>query len=75
MLVVCFQDGTNRMIYAYGSTDPINDAISYHGTTRGTKSLNLITTIVEPKDPGHVKHWDFLNNNVRLDLLVLAQMF
>ncbi|XP_052251385.1 DBH-like monooxygenase protein 1 isoform X1 [Dreissena polymorpha] len=59
-------NGTNRVIYAFGSDDPQNDrSILYHGATRGTKSLFLLNPdkgdgkIPETK----IKHFDFLNLN------------
>lgn len=61
-----FQEGTNRVIFAYGKEDPADeDSIKYHGTTRGTKSLSLLTNISEPSSlTESVKHYDFFNQNV-----------
>lgn len=62
-----FQEGTTRVIFAYGKTDPADDdSIEYHGADqRGTKSLTLLSSSSEPVDPtGRVKYFDFFNQNV-----------
>ncbi|KAK3764734.1 hypothetical protein RRG08_042044 [Elysia crispata] len=60
--------GTTRIIYAYGASDPTSDyAISYHGSTRGTKSLALLepaeSTKQKVKLPADVKTLEFTNRN------------
>ena len=53
-------------IFAYGHSDPTSeDTISYHGTTRGTKSMSLLSKVVAPQNfPDDVLAFDFLNNDV-----------
>ncbi|KAK3781429.1 hypothetical protein RRG08_019055 [Elysia crispata] len=61
--------GTTRVIYAYGPNDPTSDdTISYHGSTRGTKSLLLLDPPTGDKQqitlPADVKTLEFTNRNV-----------
>merc|ERR1712137_46928 len=60
--------GTTRLIFAYGQADPASeDGITYHMTTRGTKSVPLLSTLYVPDDlPTDVIHFDFLNGNYLL---------
>jgi len=64
-----FQEGTNRIIFAYGNADPsTNNDFQYHGTNRGTKSLFLLNpdrgvSNIRPTERVHTL--DFLNDNVR----------
>lgn len=61
------QEVTNRLIFAYGYTDPINDDyIDYHGPgQRGTKSEILLSSVSTRSDfKGPVKYLDFTNQNV-----------
>jgi len=64
-----FQEGTNRIIFAYGNADPsTNNDFHYHGTNRGTKSLFLLNpdrgvSNIRPTERVHTL--DFLNDNVR----------
>lgn len=68
-LFILFQLGTNRLIYAYGDSDPSSETdLHYHGTKRGTKSLFLLnpdrdTSNFRPNE--RIKRLDFLNDNVR----------
>ncbi|XP_045193607.2 DBH-like monooxygenase protein 1 homolog [Mercenaria mercenaria] len=59
------QEGTNRIIFAYGEHDPADDnSINYHGTTRGTKSVALLSpNPVNDNLPADSRHFDFLNAN------------
>ncbi|KAL4218773.1 hypothetical protein ACF0H5_021360 [Mactra antiquata] len=59
------QEGTSRVIFAYGTSDPANEnAVSYHGSTRGTKSIALLSLNVELENlPSDSRHYDFLNRN------------
>jgi hypothetical protein len=41
-----FQADTMRLIWSYGATDDIE----YHGTSRGTKSINLLDPPMPPLD-------------------------
>ncbi|KAL4218772.1 DBH-like monooxygenase protein 1 [Mactra antiquata] len=59
------QLGTSRVIYAYGQQDPVSeDSINYHGTSRGTKSVALLSMNAELDQlPADSRHYDFLNKN------------
>ncbi|RUS69044.1 hypothetical protein EGW08_023195 [Elysia chlorotica] len=66
---VPIKPGTTRVIYAYSQTDPSSDdAIGYHGNTRGTKSILLLdppTNEQHEEDlPADVKILEFTNRNV-----------
>ncbi|KAH3740445.1 hypothetical protein DPMN_047151 [Dreissena polymorpha] len=55
----------------YDITIPVyptsEDTISYHGTTRGTKSMSLLRKVVAPQNfPDDVLAFDFLNNDYLL---------
>ncbi|RUS81877.1 hypothetical protein EGW08_010347 [Elysia chlorotica] len=61
--------GTTRLIYAYSPNDPASDdAISYHGSTRGTKSVLLLEPPTNEQQatafPSDVKTLEFTNRNV-----------
>ncbi|KAK3792767.1 hypothetical protein RRG08_023100 [Elysia crispata] len=65
---VSIKPGTTRVIYAYSNTDPLSDdAIRYHGNTRGTKSVLLLDppTSEQHTDalPSGVKVLEFTNRN------------
>ncbi|XP_052790851.1 DBH-like monooxygenase protein 1 homolog [Mya arenaria] len=59
--------GTNRVIFAYGDSDPHSPQdLHYHGTHRGTKSMFFLNpdkgeSNIAPTEK--VKHLDFLNGN------------
>ena len=75
-LFITKQEGTNRIIYAYGKNDPTDeDSIEYHGNTRGTKSISLLTPGTEPiETTDRVKHFDFFNQNVSWVLCLLLRL-
>ncbi|XP_052790852.1 DBH-like monooxygenase protein 1 [Mya arenaria] len=62
--------GTNRVIFAYGDSDPLSpQELHYHGNHRGTKSMYFINpdkgeSNISPTEK--VKHLDFLNDNFKL---------
>ncbi|GFR80888.1 DBH-like monooxygenase protein 1 [Elysia marginata] len=61
--------GTTRVIFAYSPNDPASDdTISYHGSTRGTKSVLLLDPPTSDKQtinlPSDVKTLEFTNRNV-----------
>ncbi|GFO17707.1 DBH-like monooxygenase protein 1 [Plakobranchus ocellatus] len=61
--------GTTRVIFAQSPNDPpSDDAVSYHGSTRGTKSLLLLDPPTSDKQkislPSDVKTLEFTNRNV-----------
>lgn len=60
------QDGTTRLIYAFGKDDPADEnSLQYHGTSRGTKSVPLLSPSTTGGNlPDDTKHIDFLNGNV-----------
>ncbi|KAH3694941.1 hypothetical protein DPMN_082386 [Dreissena polymorpha] len=48
---ITIPSGTTRLIFAYGLSDPTSeDTISYHGTTRGTKSVSLLSKVAVPQN-------------------------
>ncbi|WAR31718.1 MOXD1-like protein [Mya arenaria] len=59
--------GTNRVIFAYGDSDPHSPQdLHYHGNHRGTKSMFFLNpdkgeSNISPTEK--VKHLDFLNDN------------
>nr|QII19197.1 dopamine beta-hydroxylase [Sinonovacula constricta] len=61
-------ENTARVIYAYNDEDPVSDdAIHYHGSTRGTKSVSLLSSIQTPTNlPSDVKYIDILSRNYLL---------
>ncbi|GFO49022.1 DBH-like monooxygenase protein 1 [Plakobranchus ocellatus] len=61
--------GTTRVIYAYSPNDPpTDDAVRYHGTTRGAKSILLLDPPTNEQQesalPSDVKVLEFRNRNV-----------
>ncbi|GFO06017.1 DBH-like monooxygenase protein 1 [Plakobranchus ocellatus] len=65
---VAVTEGTTRLIYAYSSADPPSgDSISYHGSTRGTKSFFLLDPPSQDQEkitlPSDVKTLEFTNRN------------
>lgn len=63
--------GTTRVIYAYSDSDPTSDdAIRYHGSTRGTKSILLLDPSTNVQDevalPSDVKVMELRNGNTRV---------
>ncbi|KAK3762286.1 hypothetical protein RRG08_037936 [Elysia crispata] len=61
--------GTTRVIFAYSRSDPTtDDAISYHGTTRGTKSVLLLDPPASDQQdsalPSDVKVLELKSGNV-----------
>ncbi|KAL4218774.1 hypothetical protein ACF0H5_021361 [Mactra antiquata] len=59
------QEGTSRVIFAYGTSDPANEnSVTYHGTTRGTKSISLLSYNSEHFDlPDDIRHFDVIHEN------------
>ena len=55
-----------RVIFAYSDTDPSSENdVTYHGTTRGVKSIRLtIRTSVPPVLPSDAFYQDLNNKNV-----------
>ena len=60
-----------RIIFAYSETDPISEnAVAYHGITRGTKSILLLIQLSEAKvllydaKPYDAIPYDIVNKNV-----------
>ena len=55
-----------RVIFAYSDADPSSDNdVTYHGTTRGVKSIRLTTeTSVPPVLPSDAFYQDLINKNV-----------
>ena len=55
-----------RIIFAYSETDPSSEnAVAYHGTTRGTKSISLLSQLPEAQLlPADAISYDVANNNV-----------
>ena len=74
---VSIQEDTVRLIYSYSEVDPADDdSITYHGTTRGTKSVSLLSQSKIPDSlPADVQHFEFLNNNVSTGREVLKTFF
>ena len=60
------QMDTMRVIFAYSDTDPSSEeAVMYHGSTRGTKSITLLAISSNaPPLPTDAFHYDYLNKNV-----------
>ncbi|XP_056009441.1 uncharacterized protein LOC125680065 [Ostrea edulis] len=57
-------DNTVKIIYSYHPSDPTgDDAIPYHGSNRGVKSLLLLSKISPPTLESDAKSVDFMNNN------------
>ena len=55
-----------RIIFAYSETDPSSEnAVAYHGITRGTKSISLLSKLPEAQVlPADAIFFDVVNNNV-----------
>ena len=63
-LVLTFQEGTIKVIYAFHEDDPSSDDISKH-SKRGAKNIMLLNSRIEtPNTPSNPKYFDVINNNV-----------
>ena len=68
-----------RIIWAYGEVDPgMETSVPYHGTTRGTKSTQLMSTQTQTKDiPQDTTYFDLTVNqvgNVQCQFLVCIKL-
>ena len=57
-----------RVIFAYSDTDPSSEnAVTYHGKTRGVKSITLRAKLpVPPVLPSDAFYQDLINKNVSM---------
>ena len=55
-----------KLIFAYGTADPLgNQDITYHGANnKGSRSMNLLTSVKNSPPPADAKYFDILAPNV-----------